>query len=378
MTDVTDLRNQVGREALPALINRMAVPIIPEPEPDDDDGLPSIICAADFLCQDDALPPILIEGLLHQGSTMVLSGGSKTNKTFSLLDMAVSVASGSPWWGMQTERGRVLYIDFELDARFLRRRLRSIFQERNLPMDSLRSVDVWALRGHVANFDDLVEQILERIETANYVLIVIDPIYKAMGNRDENNAGHINSLLNTIQRLATETDAAVVYSHHFSKGNQAGKESIDRMSGSGVFARAPDSIVSLTRHASDDDTYSVEATLRNFKHLESFCVKWEYPLMKRDDDLDPNNLKSAKTRVEQFTKQHLLDALGTDSLTTSEWKARTMKDTGMSDRTFMAKKAQLTVGLNNYVIQIGDKWQLTALADNHKQNNNHEVQQDAI
>ena len=308
---------------------------------------------------------------------MLVSGGSKTNKTFSLLDMALCVASGTPWWGMDTIKGRVLYIDFELDARFLRKRLRSICIKKGFAVESLRNVDIWALRGHVADFDVLARQIIERIETDDYVLIIIDPIYKAMGNRDENKAGDINSLLNGIQKLATETEAAVVYAHHFSKGNQAGKESIDRMSGSGVFARAPDSIVSVTRHASNDDTYTVEAILRNFKHMEPFCVEWEHPLMKRNDVLDPANLKKPKTKVEQFTTKHLLVALDGDSLSTSEWKERAMKQTGMSDRTFMLKKAQLTTGPNSDVVLRGDKWMLASLADIPQQASNNEVQQGA-
>lgn len=39
---------------------------------------------------------------------------------------------------------------------------------------------------------------------------------------------------------------ALVYADHFSKGNQAGKKAIDRISGSGVTARDPDAIVTIT------------------------------------------------------------------------------------------------------------------------------------
>ena len=49
-------------------------------------------------------PPILIEGILHRGSKMVLGGTSKSCKTWALMDMALSVACGVPWWGNQTMR----------------------------------------------------------------------------------------------------------------------------------------------------------------------------------------------------------------------------------------------------------------------------------
>src|SRR3954470_23651854 len=35
---------------------------------------------------------------------------------------------------------------------------------------------------------------------------------------------------------------------HFAKGNAAAKETIDRISGSGVFARDPDSLITFTKH----------------------------------------------------------------------------------------------------------------------------------
>src|SRR5580700_5023806 len=42
-----------------------------------------------------------------------------------------------------------------------------------------------------------------------------------MGGRDENAAGDIAALLNEFEKLAVHTGAAVIYSAHYSKGNQA-------------------------------------------------------------------------------------------------------------------------------------------------------------
>lgn len=41
-----------------------------------------------------APPPQIIEGVLHQGCKMILGGTSKSNKSWCLLDLAVTVASG--------------------------------------------------------------------------------------------------------------------------------------------------------------------------------------------------------------------------------------------------------------------------------------------
>ncbi|MGN0114173.1 MAG: DNA primase, partial [Acutalibacteraceae bacterium] len=45
--------------------------------------------------------------------------------------------------------------------------------------------------------------------------------------------------------VCTELGCAVIYCHHHSKGVQGGKKSMDRASGSGVFARDPDALLDL-------------------------------------------------------------------------------------------------------------------------------------
>ena len=59
-------------------------------------------------------PPLVIEGILHQGCKMILGGTSKSNKSWCLLDLAMSVASGQEWWGRRCNQTRVIYINFEL------------------------------------------------------------------------------------------------------------------------------------------------------------------------------------------------------------------------------------------------------------------------
>src|SRR5205807_10630186 len=93
-------------------------------------------------------------------------------------------------------------------------------------------LDYWGLRGKAADLSSLMEDIIIMVKDRGYSLIVFDPIYKGLGDRDENRAGDIASLLNEIESLAVETGAAVAFGHYFSKGNQANKDSIDRIGGS--------------------------------------------------------------------------------------------------------------------------------------------------
>ena len=82
----------------------------------------------------------------------------------------------------------------------------------------------------------------------------------------------------------------MIWAHHFAKGSASDKDPIDRVSGSGVWGRDPDAIISYTPHQ-EDDCMAVDTVLRNFKSVDTFAIRWEYPLWCRATDLDPTALK---------------------------------------------------------------------------------------
>jgi hypothetical protein len=116
-----------------------------------------------------------------------------------------------------------------------------------------------------------------------------------MPGGDENGTSDSSILLNEIERLAVKSGALCAFGSHFSKGNQSLKKSMDRISGSGVFARDPDSIITMTEHSATD-ALTVECNLRNHAPMADFVVKWETPLFKIDRDLDPAALAEAPAK----------------------------------------------------------------------------------
>ena len=78
----------------------------------------------------DALPelsPPLIEGVLRQGHKMMLGGPSKAGKSFALIELCVSIAEGVPWLGFGCAKGRVLYVNLELDRASCLHRFRDVY-----------------------------------------------------------------------------------------------------------------------------------------------------------------------------------------------------------------------------------------------------------
>jgi hypothetical protein len=255
--------------------------------------LPMIEDAAALISKPIIPPEPVIEGIAHHGEKLAIGGASKAFKTWILSDLAISVSSGGLWLGhFQCTRGKVLHINFELLPAYFTQRLRTVADENQVTLEN-DYLHVWNLRGFACDFAMLLPKILERIGNVEYSLIILDPIYKLLGRlRQENVAGDIADLLNQTESLAVKTNAAVAYGQHYSKGNQAKKEAIDRVAGSGVFARDPDSLVNFTR-LKQEDCFSVEITMRHHPPVKPFGVRWQYPVLISDVSLDPFDLKTA-------------------------------------------------------------------------------------
>lgn len=240
-----------------------------------------------------SLPGEVIKGILHRGSKMVIGGTSKGRKSFSLIDLAVSVATGRKWWGFDCVPGRVLYLNFEIQTPFFDGRVATIADAKIAELSEGNLLSI-TLRGSVKTIEKLADELIAFILNLDpFTVIIFDPIYKLMAGKDENKAGDVGQIMAQLERVAVETGAAIIFGAHYSKGNQAEKESIDRIGGSGVFARDPDAILTMTPHQ-EADSFTVEATLRNYAPVDPFVVSWSYPLFERNDALDPADLKLPK------------------------------------------------------------------------------------
>jgi hypothetical protein len=271
-------------------------------------GLPDIHTATELDDRDIPEPDELIGGMLHKGAKMVLGGTSKSMKTWSLMDLAVCLARAMRWWNFVTRESRVLFINFEIKEWSFRARLRKICEAKGISMPA--NLHIWNLRGYSADLAKLRPKIVERLAKGEYDVVIFDPIYKLYGGKDENSAGDMAELMNEMDKIAVEGNVAVIFGHHFAKGDATKKTSIDRMSGSGVFARDPDTILVLSHHQ-EDGVFVVDATVRDFKPVEPFCVRWSYPLMTYAPEENPDDLKTAdKHKFDQNDLIALIEPTG--------------------------------------------------------------------
>lgn len=247
------------------------------------------------------LAPPLIDGVLRQGHKMLIAGPSKAGKSYALIELCVSIAEGVQWLGFSCAKGKILYVNLELDRASCLHRFKDVYNALRIPPKNLDSIDIWNLRGRSVPMDTLAPKLIRRAIKKNYIAIVIDPIYKVITG-DENSADQMAHFCNQFDKVCTELGCAVIYCHHHSKGTQGGKKSMDRASGSGVFARDPDALLDLIELEVTDAL----KTQQEDNAACDICIKY-LNRFKKDtwhDDLSRDDLCSIKT-MKEYCKENL-------------------------------------------------------------------------
>ena len=293
------------------------------------DDLPPDVALSDVW---NNLPPLkdeLIPGVLSVGHKMLVAGPSKAGKSFLLINLAISIAEGIDWLGMECKQGRVCYVNLELDEASCFHRFKEIYGKRGLTPNRLADIDIWNLRGKSATMDKLAPIMIHRFKDKKYAAIIIDPIYKVITG-DENNATEMSKFCSYFDNVATEIGVSVIYCHHHSKG-ATGKyaNAADRSSGSGVFARDPDAILDLRELNVDGLTdkykadhpnacdiltgWELNGTLREFAPMASRRIWFDYPVHVPDD----NNYLGVATFNDSGTK-----GIGDEQTSKQDWYSK--------------------------------------------------------
>lgn len=292
-----------------------------------------IMSATDFVAAARPEPVQVVHDVLRAGQIGILSASVKAGKTWSLMAAGFAVATGGRWFGWNATQGRVLYLNAELPDYDLDSRLKALADR--LGLDGLpEGLDVWHLRGQTMSIPQLIPAIMRRQKKHGpYALIMPDPLYRFGQGRDENDNAAQSLTMGELGELAERTSAAVLAAHHFSKGNKSATDHLDRASGAGMFARAPDTILTLTAHE-ESDCYTLETTCRSFPKPDPIVVRWDYPLWVVADELDPEQLKRPMGRPARFSADDLLELLPASGLSHGEWLEKAKRETGMGKTRF--------------------------------------------
>lgn len=332
-----------------------AEPFTPTAEPAASEPLersaikPRYISASALINKCPRLREPIITGLLRRTEIGTLVSAPKMRKSFALLDLCVSAATGGSWLGFRIARPMsVLLFDCELHAETLARRLHDVLNWYRIDAASLgERFAIETIRGRGA-FDvcDL-GRYADAIGPGRFDLIVADPLYKLLpADCDENSNVQVAAVFGELQRVAEVMQAAVVACHHSSKGGQAAKVVSDVGAGAGSQSRAVDAHIVLREHSLHDHAV-LDAIVRSWSPVDPVGLRWDYPVW-QTADIDTSDLKQPgkkrSTQVdavvvepeperETWTRQKFVAAyVGADPQVKSAIIARAADDGVASDR----------------------------------------------
>lgn len=198
---------------------------------------PRLLSYAELLGSGIREPEWAVEEWWTLGSHGIIAGLPKSFKSLVAFDMAVSLASETPFLGSYTVNpravGPVLMVQQENSLPMVRDRLLKISHNRGLQVgDASINGDVVSFQAPPAipiffyndfGFDMTMPDDREAIENVirqeGIKTIIFDPLYLMIGGADENSAKEIRPVLQWLLRIRNLYNAQVMVVHHWGKGS---------------------------------------------------------------------------------------------------------------------------------------------------------------
>jgi hypothetical protein len=196
-------------------------------------------CSHDDLLGMDLPPPSwLVKDLVIDEGLTLMGGKKKLGKSWFCLQLATAVATGAPCLGRETAQGNVIYLCLEDGRRRLKGRLEKQQAPGGLPITYYTRFP--PLDG------DGMGMLLDLLAENEPRLLVLDTLAAAKtGKIDENVAGPMADIGNSLRALAQVYHAAVFATHHH--GKLVGGNPGDDLRGSSALGAAGDVNLGLYR-----------------------------------------------------------------------------------------------------------------------------------
>jgi len=189
----------------------------------------------------------LVEQLWGASSVGLIGGAPKCSKTWLGLDLALSVATGTPCLGRYAvpEAGPVLVYLAEDALPVVRERVQGMARHRGLELDA---VDVHVITAPTLRLDGEphCSGLFETARRLKPRLLLLDPLVR-LHTKDENNAGEVAGLLAYFRSLQRRLDLSVILVHHTRKNAAGGVAAGQGLRGSSDLHAFGDSNLYLRR-----------------------------------------------------------------------------------------------------------------------------------
>ena len=281
----------------------------------------------------------LVENLLGQNVLSCIYAPPESGKTFVALDIAASVANGTPWHGRDVVQGTVIYIGLE-GRTGVRRRLKAMKREgiindetpiitspSNLDLSDNDCVGDWICA--IASQCD------------NIKLVIIDTLMRATASDDISNSKDMSQAVGHATLIGDVIGCSVLLVHHSGKdpkkkelGSTALRASLD----TSIFVKRDDAgVIEVSPDKQKDMAKGAEMNL-NFT-LETVCIgstkkgKLITSCVLREAEASDSGEQKQKQKESDMLD--MIDSLNKavkrqgETVTTTEWDALSKEDLGI-------------------------------------------------
>jgi hypothetical protein len=231
----------------------------------------NLVSLAEHLRKQDTPVPWLIDGLLVEGERCIVFGEAGAQKSWLLLDMAISIATGEDWLGhfKIPNARRVLYVDEEQSERLLNKRLKQLVHGRTTPPPPSAPLQTLSHEG-VRFTKDSAQGLLAKLAQGGFdpEVIIVEALARVLeGN--ENEGEDVSAFWRHLEPLR-KAGKTVIISHHMRKPNPMGSNAPrDRLRGSTDLLAGTDSAFAVEATRKDGKVCSVTVGCSKFREAEA-------------------------------------------------------------------------------------------------------------
>lgn len=162
---------------------------------------------AEALSRPPRSTPWRVENFVADGTATVFCGAGGLGKTWVILNLALGVARGRTTAGLLCAKGSVVVFDAEMGEEMMADRFRAIGADAG-------DIAVYDAMGLDLSREDDLRWVRSVIEDEGATLAVFDSLRRLVPSKRENESDDMAPVVANIAKLARDTGAAIVCTHH--------------------------------------------------------------------------------------------------------------------------------------------------------------------
>ena len=207
----------------------------------------------------------LIKDILVDGGIATIYGESGSTKSFLAIDLAMHLAIGSEWFGLEVNRKiPVVYTALE-GFRGVAKRIKGWCKKNNLSPSNIFIDHDSLLLGEQGSVENFIKYY--KANQFNSGIVIIDTLNMACPNIEENSAADMSGVITKARLIAEKLNSTVLIIHH------SGKDESRGMRGSSSLKASMDTIIYVKQDSNGNCEWSLE------KSKDSECgIRYGYRL----------------------------------------------------------------------------------------------------